>query len=144
MDQYDTEPDLAPPYSVQMTLGGEREVAKDLSLGVDLVWTKGYRLTRLEDFNPVIPGTYTQRVDPTKGKQLTYTDKGRSDYKAIYLTITKRFSHGWAMDVSYTLSQSKADVESESTQVWSFDEDAWERQYGPTNNDARTGWLFQE
>jgi hypothetical protein len=137
LDKYSTEPDLAPPYSVQMTLGGQREIVTDLSVGVDLVWTKGSHFTRLENFNPVIPGTSYVRKDPTRGNDYTFTDNGRSDYKAVYLTITKRYSHGWALDVSYTLSQSKSDVETEQTQAWSYDEDAWERQYGPTNNDAR-------
>jgi hypothetical protein len=137
LDLYSTEPDLAPPTSVQMTLGGQREIVTDLSVGVDLVWTKGSHFTRLENFNPVIPGTTYVRKDPTRGNDYTFTDNGTSDYKAIYLTIAKRFSHGWALDVSYTLSQSKADVEYEQTMAWSYDEDAWERQYGPTNNDAR-------
>jgi len=137
VDKYSTEPDLVPPFSVQMTLGGERQLLPDFSVGLDLVWTKGYKFTRLENLNPVIPGTRNQRKDPTKGNQWTFTDNGRSDYKGLYLTMTKRFSHGWGFDIAYTLSRSKADVESEQTSCWSYDEDAWERQYGPTNNDAR-------
>jgi len=137
IDKYSTEPGLVPPYSVQMTLGGERQILADLSLGLDLVWTKGYRFTRLENFNPIIPGTGNKRKDPTKGNQWKFTDNGRSDFKGLYLTLTKRFSHGWGLDVAYTLSQSKADVETEQTSPWSYDDDAWERQYGPTNFDAR-------
>ncbi|MBN1224800.1 MAG: TonB-dependent receptor [Candidatus Aminicenantes bacterium] len=137
IDLYTTEPDLAPAYTVQMTLGGQREVVDGVSLGADLVWTKGYKFTRLENFNPIIPGTGNQHVDPTEGNQYKFTDNGKSDYKGLYLTLTKRYANGWALDVSYTLSQSKADVESEQTSAWSYDEDAWERQYGPTNNDAR-------
>lgn len=137
LDKYSTKAGLVPPYSLQLTLGGERQLLPDLSLGADLVWTKGSRFTRLENLNPIIPGTQNQRKDPTKGNQWVFTDNGRSDYKALYLTVTKRFSHGWGFDVAYTLSQSKADVETEQTSPWSYDEDAWERQYGPTNNDAR-------
>jgi len=137
VDQYDTIPDLAPPTSTQMTLGAEREILSDFSLGIDLIWTKGSKFTRLENFNPVIPGTSTKRKDPTKGNQYTYTDNGRSDYKAMYFTLTKRFSRGWALDLAYTLSQSKADVETEQTVAWSYDDNAWDRQYYYTNNDAR-------
>jgi hypothetical protein len=120
-----------------MTLGAEREIIRDLSLGIDLIWTKGSKFTRLENFNPVIPGTSTVRKDPTKGNQFTFTDNGRSDYQAVYFTLTKRLSRGWALDLSYTLSQSKADVESEQTSAWSYDDNAWDRQYSYTNNDAR-------
>ncbi len=137
IDKFDTIPDLAPPTSTQMTLGAEREILSDFSLGVDLVLTRGRNFTRLENFNPIIPGTTNKRKDPTKGNVYMYTDKGRSDYKAIYFTLTKRFSRGWALDISYTLSESKADVETEQTIAWSYDDNAWERQYGYTNNDAR-------
>lgn len=137
IDKYGTIPDLAPPTSTQVTLGAEREIVSDFSLGVDLVWTRGRNFTRLENFNPIIPGTSTKHKDPTKGNQYMYTDNGRSDYRAIYFTLTKRFSHGWALDISYTLSESKADVETEQTIAWSYDDNAWERQYGYTNNDAR-------
>jgi hypothetical protein len=137
VDKYATVADLAPPSTVQMTLGGEREIIKDLSLGVDLIWTKGTKFTRLENFNPVIPGTRNIRKDPTKGNQYFFTDNGSSDYQAVYFTLTKRLSRGWAFDLSYTLSQSKADVETEQTSPWSYDENAWDRQFGYTNNDAR-------
>lgn len=137
IDKYDTKDNLSPPYTVQITLGGQREALPGLALGADFVWTKGYKFTRLENLNPIIPGTRNQHKDPTKGNQWTFTDNGRSDYKALFLTLTKRFSQGWGLDISYTLSQSKADVETEQTQPWSYDEDAWERQYGPINNDAR-------
>src|SRR4030067_24183 len=68
--------------TTQITFGGEREIVKDMSLGLDLVWTKGTKFTRLENFNPVIPGTKNKRKDPTKGNQWTFTDNGSSDYKA--------------------------------------------------------------
>ncbi|MCX7973310.1 MAG: TonB-dependent receptor [Candidatus Aminicenantes bacterium] len=137
LDKYSTEPNLVPPFSLQMTLGGERQLLTDLSVGVDFVWTKGSHFTRLENFNPVIPGTGNQRKDPTKGNQWVFTDNGRSDYKGMYVTVTKRFSHGWGLDIAYTLSKSMSDVETEQTSPWSYDEDAWERQYGPSNTDAR-------
>lgn len=136
VDTYRTAEDLAPPNTIQTTLGGEREFLKDLSLGVDFVYAKGSNYTRVENWNPIIPGTSNQHVDPTKGNDLVFVDNGRTEYKAMYLTLTKRYSHGWSLDVAYTLSQSKADVESEQTTAWSYDEDAWERQFGFTNNDA--------
>jgi len=137
IDKYSTEPNLVPPYSLQITVGGERQLLTDLSAGIDFVWTRGYRFTRLENLNPIIPGTINQRKDPTRGNQWVFTDNGRSDFKGMYVTVSKRFSHGWGLDIAYTLSQSKSDVETEQTSCWSYDEDAWERQYGPTNTDAR-------
>ncbi len=106
-------------------------------MGLDLVYAKGSHYTRVENWNPIIPGTSNQHVDPTMGNDLVFADNGRTDYRAVYLTMAKRYSHGWSLDVSYTLSRSKADVESEQTSAWSYDDDAWERQFGYTNNDAR-------
>jgi hypothetical protein len=125
------------PYTLQATLGVERAFLTDLSVAADLIWTKGIHLSRFDQYNPVIPGTYYLRQDMTKGDVWIITDKGKSDYKALYLTCNKRYSHGWALEVSYTLSQSKADVEYEQTMPDSYEPDAWEKQYGPTDRDAR-------
>ena len=136
LDTYRTAENLAPPTTTQVTLGAEREFLKDLSVGLDFVYAKGSHFTRLENYNPIIPGTRFVHVDPTKGNDMVFADRGRSQYKAMYLMVTKRHSNGWSLDVAYTLSQSKADVESEQTDAWSYDADAWERQFGLTNNNA--------
>lgn len=125
------------PYSLQATLGIQRECLKDLSVGADLIWTKGYRLLRLDNLNPVIPGTTFMHEDPTRGDVRHVTDNGRSDYKALYFTISKRYSHGWSLDLAYTLSRSWSDVETEESEVQNYEPDGWERQYGPTLRDAR-------
>ncbi len=137
IDQYTTAENMAPPTTVQATLGAEREIMKNVSVGLDLVYAKGSHFTRLENWNPVIPGTKNKRVDPTRGNAYTFADNGRSEYKAMYVTVTKRYADGWSLDVAYTLSESKADVESEQTQPWSYDADAWDRQYSYASNDAR-------
>ena len=135
--EYKAKENAIAPYSVQATLGVERALMPDLSVGADLIWTKGYRLTRYENENPVIPGTRVQRPNPAKGDVWVITDGGKSDYKAIYLTVNKRYSNGWALEASYTLSKSESDVETEQTQPDSYEPDAWERMWGPTNRDAR-------
>lgn len=136
LDTYRTAANLAPPTTTQVTLGGEREFLKDFSVGMDFVYAKGSHFTRLENLNPIIPGTGYVHVDPTKGNDMVFVDNGRSQYKAMYLTLTKRYSNGWSLDIAYTLSQSKSDVENEQTDAWSYDADAWERQFGLTNNNA--------
>ena len=126
------------PYTVQATLGAQREVLTDLLLGADLVWAGGFRIMRLEQFNPVIPGTGDKRQDPSIGNVLITTDRGRSDYKALYLTLNKRYSRGWALEVSYTLSRSYSQLNTEED-VYpdSYEPDNWERQWGPVDRDAR-------
>jgi hypothetical protein len=135
LDKYRGQPNSIYPYTIQTTLGVQREVVTDLSLGFDLVWTKGHNFSRIENDNPTIPGQ--GRPDPTRGNDYVFRMAGKSEYRGLYVTLSKRYSRGWSLDFSYTLSDSKADIESEQTLVYSYAPDGWDRMYGPTNNDAR-------
>jgi len=137
LSKYQGEPNMIAPYTVQTTLGFQREFVTDLSIGFDLVWSKGQKLSRIENDNPIIPGTGYLRPDMTKADIFVFRMKGRSDYKGLYVTLSKRYSHGWSLDVAYTLSKGMADVESEQTEPYSYDPDGWDRMYGPTDFDAR-------
>jgi len=129
--------DSAPnPYTLQMTLGAQREFFTDLSVGFDLVWSKGYSLIQWENKNPIIPGTTFVHEDPTKGNIWYIVNQGKSDYKGLYLTVNKRYSHGWALDVGYTLGKAVGNTEGQD-RPWSYEEDAWDRAWGRKNNDAR-------
>jgi hypothetical protein len=137
LGRYTGEPDSSYPYTVQTTLGVQREVVADLSLGLDLVWSKGHNFSRMENDNPIIPNSGYTRPDPTQGDVWVFRMAGKSEYKGLYVTVAKRYSHGWSLDIAYTFSDSKADVESEQTGPYSYDTDAWARMYGPSDFDAR-------
>ena len=134
-DEYDLE-SAASPYTLQMTLGAEKEVFTDFSVGFDLVWSKGYSLVQWENRNPIIPGTTYVHEDPTGGNVWYIINKGKSDYKGLYLTLSKRYSKGWAMSVAYTLGKSVGDTERQD-RPWSYEEDAWDRAWGRKDRDAR-------
>jgi hypothetical protein len=136
--------DAIAPYTSQLTLGIQREIFKGWSASIDAVWTKGYHLMRIENLNATIPGTYNpmtgarQRyMDNSIGNQNYQTDNGRSDYKAILVNVGKRYSQGWALEASYTLSWSKADVERENSGKSDNSDFNWTREYGYTISDAR-------
>lgn len=136
--EYTSKPGLNPAHSFQTTLGFQREIVTDLAVSADLVYSKTYNLWRRIDQNPVIPGTSFVRIDPTRGEVRTIDDGARAEYKALMLTCNKRYAKGWAFEVSYTLSDSKSMTEQgEFDLPHSYDPDAWEKQYGPTNRDAR-------
>jgi Carboxypeptidase regulatory-like domain len=137
LGEYKGQPGSIYPFTVQMTLGVQREVVTDLSLGVDLVWSKGHNFSRIENDNPIIPNSGYNRPDNSQGDIFVFRMAGKSDYKGLLLTVAKRYSNGWSLDIAYTLSDSKADVESEQTQQFSYDADGWARMYGPTDLDAR-------
>lgn len=134
-DEYEVE-SAANPYTLQMTLGAQREVYTDLSVGFDLIWTKGYHMMTWENKNPIIVGTTHVHKDPTRGNVWYITNQGKSDYKGLYLTLNKRYSNGWALDVAYTLGKATGDTERQD-RPWSYEEDAWDRAWGRKNNDAR-------
>jgi len=123
------------PYSLQYTLGIQREVMKDLSLSADVAWTPGYRQYWHVNENPIIPGTGYIHVDPTKDNVWVMKSGGKSEYKALYLTLNKRYSHGWGLEVSYTLSKSMSNVETEFNQPSNYEDRSLD--YGPMSNDAR-------
>ncbi|UCC38747.1 MAG: TonB-dependent receptor [Candidatus Aminicenantes bacterium] len=134
--KYQGEPDSIAPYTVQTTFGFQREFVTDLSIGIDLVWSKGMKFSRIEDDNAVIPGTSYIRPDMTKSSIFVFRMKGKSDYRGMFITLSKRYSHGWSLDIAYTLSRSWSDVESEQTGPYDQDEGNWGRMYGPNNGDA--------
>jgi hypothetical protein len=136
LQTYEGEPDTVAPYTVQTTLGFQREFIEDLSIGFDLVWARGHKFSRSENDNAIIPGTGYLRPDMTKADVIVWRMNGKSDYKGLYVTLSKRYSHGWSMDISYTLSRSWADVESEQTGPYDNEPDNWERMYGPNSFDA--------
>jgi len=124
------------PYSLQTTLGAQRELFKDFSLALDLIWTKGYDLVMWNNLNPVIVGTTSIHQDPIKGDIWVITNAGKSDYKAIYLNVNKRYSNGWALEVSYTLGKQMGNTEGQDT-PWTYEEDCWDRAWGRKSTDAR-------
>jgi hypothetical protein len=137
LDDYRPKEGAIAPYTVQGTFGIQREVIQDISIGADLIYAKGYRMMRMEKVNGVIPGTGNVRPDPTQGEIWDITDGGKTEYKALYLSFKKRYSHGWLLEFSYTLADSKANVETEQTTPLDNEDDIWDRMWGPTHNDAR-------
>lgn len=138
------------PYSLQTSLGYQRVLSQDISVSADLIYSKGYNLLRAKDINPIIAGTSEttlERPDPTRGSVMVVSCKGKSEYKGLYLTFNKRYSNGWSLDASYTLSKSMGDNDSMGgdmriegggiTPTWSYEPDAWDRAYGRTFFDAR-------
>ncbi|MBN1222644.1 MAG: TonB-dependent receptor, partial [Candidatus Aminicenantes bacterium] len=137
LDDYRPKPKAVAPYTIQGTLGIQREVVTDISIGADLVYAKGYRMMRMENINGVIPGTSYLRPDMSLGNVYEITDGGKTEYKGLYLSFKKRYSHGWFLELAYTLSDSKSDVETEQQMPYDYEDDIWDRMWGPTHNDAR-------
>ena len=131
--QYTIENKLNQAYMDQWTIGIERELMKDLSLGATYIWRKNY--DHIAPLN--IGGEYAQNVytDTTTGKTfnvwtqtnsrsdniylLTNPKKGDMPwvgftpyrkYTGIEILLNKRFSNKWQLMASYVYSKAKGNI----------------------------------
>ena len=112
---YDT--NFENPETLRFSLGYEREIARDIALGVDVIWSETTKLQRKQDQNlEVVPGESTPVGNPVYVDGELYTDfdqiiqftsDAKSEYSAFVLYAHKRFSHSWLLDASYTYSKVK-------------------------------------
>jgi hypothetical protein len=130
--RYIAQPGQIPASTTQLTLGVQRQFMTDLSASADFVYAKGKHLLRWINLNGYIE---YQRPDPTKGDIMQIQGSGKSEYKALLLSISKRYSHGWAFEVSYTLGKGMNDTMIEYHQAANWAN--LELEYGPDDNDAR-------
>lgn len=124
------------PMSMQYTLGVQREILTDFSASVDFVLSQGRHLYWFVNKNPIIPGTGTERPDPEMGNWFDVQAGGKANYRGMYVTLTKRYAHGWEFELNYTLSKGEADVEWGDWNMPSNDVNRY-LDYGPVNDDAR-------
>jgi len=122
------DPDLRAPRTLQYSLGFEREFRSVYSYGAMVVFkdsTDGIGWEILDDgayetFDWTDPFTGQQYtlLDPVvfptirKGNGPGFTVEGQLDdywaeYKALILTLNRRFADGWSLQASYTYSNSK-------------------------------------
>jgi hypothetical protein len=137
--EFATQAKQVPPYTLQVTLGAQRQISEVVALNADLVWSRGHNLLRDNNVNPGIPGGGgLLRRDMTKGDVFVYEDSGKSDYKALLIGFKKKYSSGWSFEAAYTLSKSMTNVASD----WLGNEEqmSWnnpDKDWGPHQYDAR-------
>ncbi len=149
-DIYVFDPDFENPETLRMSIGYEREVAPDLSLGVDLIYSETKNLERKLDLNLAPDGgttpdgrpTYRTRANyPDFNKIIQFTSDAEANYRAVVIKARKRFSNGWMLDASYTYSRAR-DNDSNERSVSSssnFPEDQYnlDAEWGPSNFDVK-------
>ncbi len=122
---YNLDPDLKNPYSDQFSIGLDREITQDFSIGAIFVYKTEKNLIGWEDKR----GTYekTSMVSPDNGQtytvwNLTSGDESRDfwitqpsrfgetfdqTYKAFILTLNKRYSDNWQLQASLMWSKAE-------------------------------------
>jgi Carboxypeptidase regulatory-like domain len=111
------------PYTEQANFAVERQLAKNTSLTVSYVWSRGLHLLQTRDANAAQPTTsytfpildlsgniagsyatplYTTRINPAYGAIYQLDSAGNSYYDAGIVQLTRRFS-GWLQgNIAYT------------------------------------------
>jgi len=106
------------------SLGVEREVLANLSVGMDLVYSKSRYLERIYDANLIPVGTTpwganlydTRRVNnPNFTSTNMFASDGHGEYKAIVLKARKRWADRWLLDASYTYAEANDTNSNENT-----------------------------
>ena len=130
---YISQPSQPLPHAYNTTVGVQRELWPGFSVSADYVNSKGRKLVRIVETNPV--GTTFKRSDPTKGSIRMLQSSGYSNYNGLLVGATERFSRG-TLGLAYTLSSYKATNDSEN-QAFYQDDATPDDAYGFGNFDQR-------
>jgi outer membrane receptor protein involved in Fe transport len=120
------------PYKNVGSLGVQRELSSDMAFSADLVYARSYHLLMLRDNNAPTGYIYP---DPTIGVAYEPQTRGKGEYVAFQLGLTKRFGQSLGAQLAYTLASTKDNTDgSQYTPSDNYNIDA---DYGPSSNDIR-------
>jgi hypothetical protein len=118
--------DFRNPRSWRWSLGVEREVTTDLAAGAAFNYANTVHLTRFYDPNVdftstigpdgrrVYGGTGSpNRPFPDLGEVLTTDSDARSLYRALVLSLNKKYSKGWQLQANWVISDDKSSDDNE-------------------------------
>ena len=114
-----TDPDFQTARTFQNNVQLDRQLGNDFAAQVGFVYVKGRHLPVVTNINPINPvrtlpdgrpvfsgivGPET-RLDPRFNQINVVQSIGDSDYKAVTLNLSKRFTRGYQFDLTYTLGK---------------------------------------
>jgi hypothetical protein len=111
--------DLVNPYSIQSSLGVDRELGRDWNLSVNYLLNRGIKLIRSRQINamrnPAVLDSIGRvslsgRVDPTKLSDSLFESAGSSTYHGATVSLNKRFSQHYQVIGSYAYSKTISDT----------------------------------
>jgi outer membrane receptor protein involved in Fe transport len=129
------DPKFQNPEVKQFSLGVDREIARDLAVGVTAQIVQGDELPRSRDINvgggtgivATIAGSpatatftrYTTRPFTNFQRVIAFESSARSRYRGLTLDLQKRFNHNWQARLAWTHSKAK-DNKPDATAVVPF------------------------
>lgn len=114
---FTSDPNYKDPVTDRVTLGVDREVITNTVVGLEATYAHAKNLERLNDPNLVYDGSVstvngqprysTTRPDPFYGRVSTYTTDARSNYEAVTMNISHRFTKDLQFFFAATWSEDK-------------------------------------
>jgi hypothetical protein len=109
-------PDRVVPYSDQLSVGAERALTRDISVGIDYVHAIGRDQLMTRELNPGVRASTVRtatvaRTDPRYNASVqTRVNTGKIDYDALMFQLEKRYSNNYQFRASYTWSDSRGNT----------------------------------
>ena len=119
-DIYVFAPDYVQPQTHQLSMNVETELSRNYSVTVGYLGVRGIHLSRTRDINltpserltgliagggPVEFYRHAGRINPNFGRISLFDSGADSVYHGAFLQLTKRFSHNFQVQASYTFSK---------------------------------------
>jgi outer membrane receptor protein involved in Fe transport len=148
-DIFFMDPNFENSETDQVSLGYERQVGGDFSVGVDVIYYETNQLQFKQDQNIYQTGEltpdgrpmYDDGINPNFDQIVMYTSQGWAEYLAVVLKAHKRFSNNWFFDASYTWSDAKDNNSNErstsSSSAYPEDQYVLSNDWGPSDFDVR-------
>jgi hypothetical protein len=139
------------PYSHQLSMGFQRQLASNLALTVDYVRGMSRDMLMTQDLNPGLRDTTVvtstlRRIDPNFVAAVNFpVNVGETDFHSLAVQLEKRMSHGFTARTSYTLSTAKGNTSGAGNVTSGFqvlDNMHLELNQGPTNFDRRHNFVL--
>jgi hypothetical protein len=99
------DPRIREPYSIQYSLGAERQLAKRTTVAVTYYGSRGVDLFRSRDINAPLPPAFTVIPDPAIGIQRNIESSGRQAANSLEITLRGQVTRFVTGLVQYTLSR---------------------------------------
>lgn len=100
-------PDLHSPYTMQLSLGVERQLSRSLTSSASYIHTRGVNLFRSRNINAPPPPFYLEPPDPTVGILRQIESSAQSRAHALELVLRGRIGRFFNGTAQYTLGHAR-------------------------------------
>src|SRR5580658_1120426 len=135
------------PYALEYNLNVERELAQRIIFSAGYLGTRGNHLTREAEENPFEPALGHRYNPNLSSPLLTVLTDAQSFYNSFQVSVSKRYSHNFFWQASYTLAHSVDDASvdffSESVNDPPASQNIFDRKgdRGPSDFDIRNNFV---